>query len=83
MLFKPPLSYEDLHAIGERNKGNKDVVALLWEIKRLHGIVARAHQIVRTIPPNPDAGSLGMISWALWHQIQDDPVVKEWLEIGK
>jgi hypothetical protein len=35
MVFKPPLTREQLVEIQERNKDNPDVFALLWEIKRL------------------------------------------------
>jgi predicted ATPase len=44
-LFKPALSTDQLRAIQERNRGNDDVMTLLWEIKRLQSTVLRAEQL--------------------------------------
>lgn len=45
MPFKPPLSHNDLRAIRERQPWNTDVIALLWEVKRLRASLLRAHQL--------------------------------------
>lgn len=45
MPFKPPLTFDQLHDIGERNRGNPDVVALLWEIKRMQSLALRLDQL--------------------------------------
>ncbi|OGB23372.1 MAG: hypothetical protein A3I66_01525 [Burkholderiales bacterium RIFCSPLOWO2_02_FULL_57_36] len=76
--FKPPLSFDELHAIGERNRTNADVKALLWEIKRLHAVVSRAHQIYRSNGSIPQ-----FLNEALWNEIKDDPVVKAWEDLNK
>lgn len=45
MPFKPPLSHDDLRAIRERQPWNTDVIALLWEVKRLRASLLRAYQL--------------------------------------
>lgn len=46
--FKDPLTREQLSAIQERNRENPDVIALLWEIKRLQAVALRFDQIMRS-----------------------------------
>ncbi|KIF80764.1 hypothetical protein [Noviherbaspirillum autotrophicum] len=70
----PPLTKEELHAIGVRNKGNKDVVRLLWEIRRYHSIVSRAHQLAHSVTPG--VGALGIIAKALLNEIRGEPAVQ-------
>ena len=74
MPLKPPLSLDDLKAIGERHKGDKDVTALLWEIKRYHVLMSRFYQLARSIPPG---GSLGTIAQAALNEMADDPAVRD------
>ncbi len=45
MPFKAPLTHAELRAIRERQSWNADVLALLWEIKRLRSVLLRAHQL--------------------------------------
>lgn len=45
MPFKAPLTHTDLRAIRERQPWNIDVIALLWEVKRLRSILLRAYQL--------------------------------------
>ncbi|OAE63389.1 hypothetical protein DBL07_00495 [Achromobacter mucicolens] len=45
MPFKKPLSHADLRFIRERQPWNPDVIALLWEVKRLRSILLRAYQL--------------------------------------
>lgn len=45
MPFKPPLSHNDLRSIRERQPWNTDVIALLWEVKRLRASLLRAYQL--------------------------------------
>lgn len=45
MPFKDPLSAEQLRAIRERQPWNPDVIALLWEVKRLRSALLRLHQV--------------------------------------
>jgi hypothetical protein len=73
---RPPLTREQLHAIGERNRGKVDVRALLWEIHRLRAVALRADQLVRSLP-GPSVGSLGFITDALRDQLENEPVVLE------
>jgi hypothetical protein len=48
MALKPPLTFGQLREIQERNKDSADVIALLWEIKRLHWRVIRLDQLVNS-----------------------------------
>ncbi|MFY3461011.1 hypothetical protein ACOTJD_30585 [Achromobacter xylosoxidans] len=45
MTFKPPLTHADLRTIRERQPWNPDVIALLWEVKRLRSVLLRAYQL--------------------------------------
>lgn len=45
MPFKAPLTYSELRAIRERQPWNPDVLALLWEVKRLRSVLLRMHQV--------------------------------------
>lgn len=45
MPFKAPLSHADLRVIRERQPWNADVIALLWEVKRLRSVLLRAYQL--------------------------------------
>ena len=76
--FKPPLSYEELHAIGERNRANADVKALLWEIKRLHAVVLRMRQVVQSNGQIPS-----FLVDTIREEIKDDPIVKQFDELDK
>jgi predicted N-formylglutamate amidohydrolase len=73
MPFKPPLSFDELKAIQDRNADNTDVRNLLWEIRRLHAVVLRADQLARSMPEA--SGAIGMIAEELRRQIKDDPAV--------
>lgn len=45
MPFKAPLTYAALRAIRERQPENADILALLWEIKRMRSMLLRLHQV--------------------------------------
>ncbi|WP_429941854.1 hypothetical protein [Achromobacter xylosoxidans] len=45
MPFKDPLTTEQLRAIRERQPWNPDVIALLWEIKRMRSMLLRLNQV--------------------------------------
>ena len=40
------MTHSELHDIAVRRRGDADVKALLLEIKRLHGVLVRAHELV-------------------------------------
>lgn len=75
MSFKPPLSFDELKAIQDLHPDDPDVKALLCEIKQLHAVVLHAHQVARTIAPNPNGTAMSVISWALWNDIEDDMAI--------
>ena len=70
--FKPPLTNEELHYIGQR-KDSVDIVRLLWEIKRLQAVALRADQLQGAI--GPSGGSVGMILGALRNDLAELPCV--------
>lgn len=74
MPFKPPLTRQQLIEIRDRNKGNKDVSALLWEIKRLHAIVLRADQLQRSLR---NVGDATIILSTLREELEGDPIIAE------
>lgn len=45
MPFKAPLTHSELRAIRERQPWNADVLALLWEVKRMRSVMLRMHQV--------------------------------------
>ncbi|PND31537.1 hypothetical protein C1I89_22110 [Achromobacter pulmonis] len=45
MPFKEPLTADQLRTIRLRQPWNPDVIALLWEIKRLRSVLLRLHQV--------------------------------------
>lgn len=70
---KEPMTVEQLHEIGVRRKGDDDVRALLWEIKRLRDeserqrqfefqLAGRAYQIARSLKEDGKlGGGIGLI----------------------
>lgn len=50
--LRPSLTREELRAIAKRNPGNKDVVALLWDIRRYWILALRAESLQRTLGPS-------------------------------
>lgn len=72
--MKPPLTKADLQAIQERNE-SPDVRTLLWEIKRLRGIVLRADQLQRLM--GDVGGSQGMVLNGLRAELEGEPCVAE------
>jgi hypothetical protein len=75
MAFKPPLSTEDLRRIQDRNRDSTDVLALLWEIKRIRASLLYADQLQRMLTTLP--GPQGLILDTLREKLKDEPCVKE------
>ena len=74
MPIRPALTRSDLQAIQERNNSS-DVRILLWEIKRLRGLVLRTHDVVRLLDSR--GGPAGIMLEALRENLKDEPVVLE------
>jgi hypothetical protein len=70
----PPLTREDLIAIRDRNRGQEDVVALLWEVHRLRALVLRSHDYFRQPAGSTTAR---MLADAMQRVLDEDPVVTE------
>jgi hypothetical protein len=75
MGFKLPLPADQLYKIQERNRDSADVLALLWEIKRLRAVVLYADQLQRMLTTLP--GPQGAILDTLREKLKDEPCVKE------
>lgn len=73
MLFKPPLTRERLHEIGLR-KDPRDIVELLWEIKRLRALSLKINQVQRTITIS---GGLSLLLESLREDLRNEPCVQE------
>lgn len=67
------MTKSDLQAIQER--ASPDVLTLLWEIKRLRGIVLRADQLQRLM--GDVGGSVGMVLAGLRAELDGEPCVVE------
>lgn len=72
---KPPLTQADLKAIQERRRDDPDVMALLWEIKRMRAVVLFADQLQREM--GVMSGPQGMVLEALRSRLKDEPCVDE------
>lgn len=71
---RPKLTKSDLHEIQERND-SPDVRALLWEIKRLRGLVLRADQLQKAL--GEMSGSQGLMLEGLRSELEGEPCVAE------
>lgn len=72
--FRPPLTAAELRDIGLRRDA-ADIVALLWEIKRLRSIVLRAHQYQLTV--HGGAGGSALVLNALRRELEGEPAILE------
>ncbi|WP_419204174.1 hypothetical protein [Bordetella trematum] len=73
-MFRPPLTLAELRAIQDRNPGQQDVLALLWEVKRLQSIVRRFNQLRAQFARPTD---LGNVFDDLMAQLDREPCVTE------
>lgn len=64
-----------LHEVAVRNPQSADVIALLWEIKRLRSIVLRADQLQRAL--GEVGGAKGLILGGLRDALDGEPCVAE------
>jgi hypothetical protein len=74
MAFRAPLTTAQLHEIGARRDAN-DILALLWEIKRLRGLVLRANQVIR--PLTDIGGPNGIVRECLKKDFLTEPCVMD------
>lgn len=72
MSFRPPIPTDELHCIGARQNA-ADVTPLLWEIKRLRGLVLRANQVIRTLPDSGGPG--GIVLECLRKELRTEPCI--------
>jgi hypothetical protein len=79
MPFRPPLTADQLREIRERQPWNPDILALLWEIKRMRSMLLRLDQVSCDL--RRPTGLMGDIYDELMQQIAAEPCVlerKEW-----
>ncbi len=72
MAFKPPIPTEELRAIGQRQDA-REINRLLWEIKRLRGLVLRANQVIRDLPVV--GGPNGIVRECLQKELAVEPCI--------
>ncbi|MCF7767308.1 hypothetical protein [Achromobacter pulmonis] len=75
MPFRPPLTAEQLRAIYERQPWNPDVIALLWEVKRLRTWPLRFHQMVDEL--KRPVGITGVVYDQAVEDLPQEPCVQE------
>lgn len=68
--YRSPLSIEQLKEIQDRND-SADVIALLWEVRRLREIAATADELDRSLGPR--VGMSGLIRASLRVQLDGEP----------
>jgi hypothetical protein len=73
-MDRPKLTKADLHDIGQRSNSH-DVRALLWEIRRLRGLVLRADQLQRML--GEMGGAQGLVLDSLRGELEGEPCVAE------
>lgn len=74
-LFGPSLTLEQLRDIQARRSAD-DVIALLWEIKRLHVVLRRADQLAGIM--RYASGGEGAVLNALKEELKCFPVLEQW-----
>ncbi len=75
MPFRPPLTFAQLRAMRERQPNNADVIALLWEVKRLRSVLLRLHQVSGDLKRPPSL--MGQIYDDLMAALAVEPCVVE------
>ncbi len=75
MPFRKPLTFAQLRAMRERQPNNPDVIALLWEVKRLRSVLLRLHQVSGDLKRPPSL--MGQIYDDLIAGVAEEPCVIE------
>jgi hypothetical protein len=78
---KPPLSRLELQEIQARRRDDPDVMALLWEIKRMRAVLLFADQLQREM--GVMSGPQGMVLEALRSRLEHEPCVSEFPRLPK
>ncbi|KAA5921378.1 hypothetical protein F1536_23350 [Achromobacter xylosoxidans] len=79
MPFKAPLTTEQLRAIRERQPWNPDVIALLWEIKRLRIWPLRFNQMVSEL--KRPIGITGVVYDEAVEELPKEPCVQDQMQM--
>lgn len=79
MPFKDPLTTEQLRAIRERQPWNPDVIALLWEIKRLRIWPLRFHQMASEL--KRPTGITGVVYDQAVEELPKEPCVQDQMQM--
>jgi hypothetical protein len=74
-MDRPKLTRSDLHEIKLRGWENPDIVAMLFEIRRLRGLVLRADQLQKML--GEMGGAQGLVLDSLRAELEGEPCVAE------
>src|SRR5687767_3880325 len=72
-----PLTRDQLHEIAVRRRGDADVLMLLLEIKRLHGVLVRAHDLTAALPHYPDDLNAAYSVRRIGELLEAEPAIDE------
>lgn len=75
-MMPAPLTRDQLHEIAVRRRGDADVLALLLEIKRLHGVPVRAHDLAAANPTYPDDLNASYTQQRLGELLREEPAIE-------
>lgn len=75
---KIEMTRSELHELAVRRRGDPDVLTLLLEIKRLHGVLVEAHRVAGGLPRyeedlNASAGVMRLLELLQAEPAIDDP----------
>lgn len=74
MAFRDPIPLDRLTQITRARRGDPEVIALLWEIKRMQSLLLRADQLFRS--PAPWTGAMDSVWNELKGNLDHEPVVQ-------
>ena len=71
------LSLEELRDIARQRRGDSDVQALLWEIKRLHDLLVTARDMTNPVAAVLDLTARETVLRRLEELLEDEPALRE------
>ena len=74
MAFRDPIPLDRLTQITRARRGDPEVMALLWEIKRMQSLLLRSDQLFRSA--TPWSGAMDDLWKELQGYLDNEPVVQ-------